>query len=156
MRSAEAHELDHLAQLWHEGWHDAHGSLVPPGWARARSLSSFRERLAALPETRVVGPAGSPLGFFMLRGEELWQFYVARAARGTGAATALMAHAEAELVRRGVATAWLDCAAGNDRAARFYEKCGWVRARTRVSRLETPEGVFEIEVWIYEKAVRKP
>ena len=54
-------------------------------------------------------------------------------------------------------TAWLDCAAGNNRAARFYEKCGWTRARTQVSRLKTEEGVFEIEVWIYEKKlVSKP
>src|SRR5256885_278794 len=81
VRPAEAAEIDDLARLWHEGWHDAHGSLVPPAWARARSRLSFRERLAApLADTRVIGPVGAPLGFFMLRGEELWQFYVA--ARG--------------------------------------------------------------------------
>ena len=46
-----------------------------------------------------------PLGFFMLKGAELYQFCVARAARGTGTAAALMAQAEAELGRRGVTTA---------------------------------------------------
>ncbi|MGB9369112.1 MAG: GNAT family N-acetyltransferase [Xanthobacteraceae bacterium] len=79
------------------------------------------------------------------------QFYVARAARGSGVANALMEAAEAELARRGVTTPWLACGIGNDRAARFYEKRGWVNARTQTSRLETPEGVFEIQVWRYEK-----
>lgn len=37
------------------------------------------------------------------------------------------------------------------RAARFYEKRGWVNARTQTNRLEVPEGVFEIRVWRFEK-----
>src|SRR5207248_1524157 len=117
--------------------------LVPPAWARARPLELFRERLAAATgDLQVMGPPGAPLGLFMLRGAELWQFHVARAARGSGVAGALMAQAETELARRGFTTGWLDCAAGNTRAARFYEKCGWTRARTQASRLETEEGVF--------------
>ena len=158
VRAIDEAELDHLARLWHEGWHDAHGSLVPPGWARARPLELFRERVtAARDEMRVIGPTGAPLGFFLLRGAELYQFYVARAARGSGMAAALLTQAEAELAARGVTTAWLDCAAGNNRAARFYEKSGWTRARTELSRLETQEGVFAIEVWIYQKKlVRSP
>src|SRR5438270_3966737 len=111
VRAPETADIDHLARLWHAGWHDAHGSLVPPAWARARPLKLFRERVAtALAEMRVIGPAGGPLGFFLLRDAELWHFHVARAARGTGLAAALMREAEAELARRGVATAWLDCA----------------------------------------------
>src|SRR2546423_8015810 len=113
-RTIEQAEFDHLARLWHEGWHDAHGSLVPPAWARARPLELFRERVtAARDEMRVIGPPGAPLGLFMLRGAELWQFYVAREARGTGVAAALLTQAEAALACNGVTTAWLDCAAGN-------------------------------------------
>jgi hypothetical protein len=48
---------------------------------------------------------------------------------------------------------WLACAIGNERAARFYEKRGWVMAREVVNRLETPAGVFEVAMWRYEKAV---
>jgi len=29
-----------------------------------------------------------------------------------------------------------------------------VRARTQMNRLETPDGVFEVEVWRYEKAMK--
>ena len=104
-------------------------------------------------DTFVAGPRGAPDGFFMLRGDELYQFYVARSARGSGFASALMDAAEAELARRGVAIAFLECGVGNDRAARFYEKRGWARVRTHTSRLTTEDGVFEIEVWRYEKGV---
>jgi GNAT superfamily N-acetyltransferase len=87
----------------------------------------------------------------MLKDDELYQFYLARQARGTGLAAALIADAEALLAARGVATAWLACAVGNDRAARFYQKSGWTNARTMPNRLETPEGVFDLPVWRYEK-----
>ena len=89
----------------------------------------------------------------MLRGEELYQFYVAAEARGTGLAAALIKDAEARLAARGAETAWLDCAIGNERAARFYEKHGWYRAATVVSRLDTANGPFDLEIWRYEKRV---
>jgi GNAT superfamily N-acetyltransferase len=155
VRAAEAGEIDHLARLWHEGWNDAHGKLAPAGLVRARTLDSFRERLAAaLEDTRVIGPAGAPLGLCMIKDDELYQLFVARQARGTGVAAALIADGEARLAERGFSTAWLACAIGNDRAARFYEKCGWVMARTVVNRMETPAGVFEVAIWRYEKAVK--
>ena len=154
-RAAEAREIDHLARLWHEGWNDAHGKLAPEGLVRARTLELFRERLAAaLDDTRVIGPPGAPLGLCMIKDDELYQLYVARQARGTGAAAVLISDGEARLAARGFATAWLACAIGNERAARFYEKCGWVMAREVMNRLETPAGVFEIPIWRYEKAVR--
>jgi GNAT superfamily N-acetyltransferase len=154
VRPAEASEVDHLARIWHEGWHDGHGHIAPAGLVKARNLEQFRARMAAaLPDTFVAGRPGAPYGFVMLKGDELYQFYVARSARGSGIANVLMDGAEAELARRGVATAWLACGIGNDRAARFYEKRGWVNARTQTNRLKTEQGVFEIEVWRYEKRV---
>ena len=155
IRPADPNEIDHLAQLWHDGWQDAHARLAPPGLVRARTLASFRDRLAAaLADTRVAGPPGAPLGLCMLKDDELYQLYVGRAARGSGVAAALIADGEARLAARGVATAWLACAVGNDRAARFYEKCGWHRARTTVNVLETQDGVFEIAIWRYEKLLK--
>jgi ribosomal protein S18 acetylase RimI-like enzyme len=154
VRPATEAEIDHLARLWHEGWNDAHGKLAPEGLTKARTVDSFRERLAAaLDDTRVIGLPGAPLGLCMIKDDELYQLYVARQARGTGAAAALIADGEARLAARGFATVWLACAIGNDRAARFYEKCGWVIAREVMNRLETPAGVFEIPIWRYEKAV---
>jgi ribosomal protein S18 acetylase RimI-like enzyme len=154
IRAVETGELDHLARLWHEGWHDAHAALAPPGLVQARTVDRFRERLAAaLVDTRVVGPVGGPLGLCMIKEDELYQLYVARDARGTGTAAALIADGEVRLAAHGIATAWLACAVGNDRAARFYEKSGWRNARTVVNRLDTPDGVFEVTIWRYEKRV---
>jgi ribosomal protein S18 acetylase RimI-like enzyme len=65
----------------------------------------------------------------------------------------LLADAEAQLAARGVETAWLACAIGNARAARFYEKHGWRRSSTVVTPVETSEGPFPLKVWRYEKRV---
>ena len=152
VRAADGAEIDHLARLWHEVWHESHAPLHPPELTRLRTLESFRERLqAALPDTRVAGPLGAPVGFCVLKGEELYQLFVSPEARGSGIAAALLADAEARLAERGVATAWLACAIGNDRAARFYEKSGWRLAGTVVNPAETSRGPFLLEVWRYEK-----
>jgi hypothetical protein len=54
----------------------------------------------------------------------------------------------------GVWVAWLACAIGNERAARFYEKRGWRRAGNMINELETADGIFPLEVWRYEKRLR--
>ena len=69
-------------------------------------------------------------------------------------AICLDVHGEARLADRGVEIAWLACAIGNERAARFYEKGGWRRVGTMVIHLPTPEGEFPLEVWRYEKDLR--
>jgi ribosomal protein S18 acetylase RimI-like enzyme len=156
VRAAEEAEINQLAKLWYDGWQDAHAHLLPAELARLRTVESFRDRLrAALPTVRVVGPSGAPAGFCMVKGTELYQLYVSAESRGSGIAAALIAEAEARLSTSGVETAWLACAIGNERAARFYEKCGWHRVGTMVNPLETPTGTFPLEVWRYEKSLTR-
>lgn len=107
----------------------------------------------ALPNVRVTGPMDQPLGLCLVQDDELNQLYVSASARGTGVAAALLADAEANLRVKGVETAWLVCAIGNERAAKFYEKHGWRRVGHRLIQLDTPEGPFPLEVWRYEKDV---
>ena len=155
VRSAEEREIDQLARLWHDAWQDAHAQIVPAELTRLRTLESFKQRLEeAFSDLRVVGPTGAPVGLCVIKGDELYQLFVSAPSRGAGVAAALIADAEARLSARGVETAWLACAIGNDRAARFYEKCGWRRAGVVVSQLETPTGIFPLEVWRYEKPLR--
>jgi len=154
VRSAHETELDALARVWFQGWQDAHAAIVPTELTRARTLESFRQRLGdSLPDTRVVGAVGSPVGFCIVKDDELYQLFVAAEARGSGVAATLIADAERRLLDRGVATAWLACAIGNERAARFYEKCGWRRAGVIVSELDTPAGIIPLDVWRYEKTL---
>ena len=154
IRPADPAELDHLARLWYDGWQDAHASILPAELRRIRTLESFRERLAAaLSEVRVAGPYPTPAGFYLLKGDELYQIYVSAEARGSGIAAALMGDAETRLAGRGVEVAWLACAVGNERAARFYEKSGWSRAGTVAYQPEGAGGQ-SLEVWRYEKRLR--
>jgi ribosomal protein S18 acetylase RimI-like enzyme len=154
LRNAETFEIDQLAGIWYQGWQDAHAEILPAELKRLRTLESFRERLeGALESVRVAGPSGAPVGFSMTKADELYQLYVSAQARGTGVAAALIADVEARLAGSGVETAWLACAMGNDRAARFYEKCGWQRVGRMINELETSNGIFPLEVWRYEKVL---
>ena len=155
IRNAAEADVDDLAQMWFDGWQDAHAALVPDELRNLRTLESFRERLAeALPTVRAAETGGNIAGFAIVKGDELYQFYVAREARGTQVASALMQDALARLRENGVATGWLACAIGNERAARFYEKTGWHRVGVVTSHLPTPTGDFSLKVWRYEIALR--
>ena len=152
VRDAKEHEVDALAKIWYDGWQDAHAQIMPEELKRIRTLENFAKRMrAALATVRVAGPTGAPVGFHMLKGDELYQLYVSAQSRGLGVAAALISDAETQLADAGVETAWLACAIGNDRAARFYEKSGWRRVGNMINPLETPNGVLELEVWRYEK-----
>ncbi len=154
IRPARESDLDRLAQIWHDGWRDAHLAIVPETLARLRTYESFRERLsAALDRVRVAERDGAIVGLVMFKDDEVYQFYVAADARGSEVAGALMDDAEAQLASHGVKTAWLACAIGNARAARFYEKRGWRRAATVTYQAETSAGPFPIENWRYEKVL---
>jgi GNAT superfamily N-acetyltransferase len=155
IRDVNSTEIGQLAKIWFDGWQDAHARIVPVSLARLRTLQSFEERLrAASTGVRVAVAAGAPVGFYFLKGAELYQFYVSSNARGSGIAAVLMADAEARLCEHGVHTAWLACAIRNDRAARFYEKCGWIRTGTVTDDVEVPGGTFALEVWRFENSIR--
>ncbi|HYM87161.1 MAG TPA: GNAT family N-acetyltransferase, partial [Pseudoxanthomonas sp.] len=133
-------------------WQDAHARILPAELARHRTLESFRRRLqSVLPDVRVAGPPNQPLGLCITNDDELYQLYVTAGARGSGLAAALLADAEERFNALGIQTAWLACAIGNERAGKFYEKHGWRRIGNMISQLPTPDGLFPLEVWRYEK-----
>ena len=154
LRNAQASDVETLTRIWYDGWQDAHAELLPVELKRLRTFDSFRERLvAALPRTRVAEVQGVVAGFCIRKEDELYQLFVAASARGSGVAAALVADTEAHLALDGVETAWLGCAIGNLRAARFYEKQGWQRIGEVVVPVETTQGPFDLRVWRYEKAL---
>jgi ribosomal protein S18 acetylase RimI-like enzyme len=154
IRDAEASEVGRLARIWYDAWQDAHAAILPAELARLRTLQSFEDRLREiLPQVRTSGPVGAPVAFCIVKDDQLYQLYVTAEARGTGIAVALVADAEERLAQSGVDKAWLSCAIGNERAARFYEKCGWQRKGVVTDILETTNGKFPLDVWRYEKSL---
>lgn len=146
-------DLPGLARIWSDGWNDAHRHLMPPEVVAARTPESFVRRLAeGLPDVRVIEDEGGLAGFHYIRCAELYQFYVSSRVRGKGLAQKLMADAEESLRKTGVLNAWLACAIGNDRAARFYSRAGWVLAGTFDYILLLPDGPHPLRAWRFEKS----
>ncbi len=156
-RLAQTPDLGPLARLWWRGWRDAHHHLAPKGLMARSTLDSFIDRMAvALPRVRTLGPVGAPLGFHLIKDDELNQLYVDEEYRGAGVATMLMIDAEDRLLEAGVTTPWLACAVGNARAARFCQKVGWSLARRQVVPTEIPGGWYPLKIWRYEKRLTRP
>ena len=156
IRSAEELEIDHLATIWHSGWQEAHARILPAELAQYRTFESFRQRLRAdHANVRVAGLPGQPIGFCMTKDDEVNQLYLSEDARGTGVATALLRDAEQVLRTQGVKTAWLACAIGNKRAARFYEKNSWIFVGNMICQIPIQDGTFQLEVWRYELNLKK-
>ena len=133
-----------VVRLWHDAWHDGHGSALPAVVVAERSLESFDLRLGPLEAGTLVAELdGNVVGFAAIEGDEIDQLYVAAEARGTGLAAALLAAAESELVRRGIRDAAIQCSAGNDRAHRFYARAGWRDSGVRQAPIWTPDGRHE-------------
>lgn len=133
-----------VVRLWHDAWHDGHGSVLPPHVVAERSPESFDLRLGPLEAGCLVAEGdGRILGFAVIEGNEVDQFFVAAEARGTGVAHALLATTEAELARRGISDAVIQCSAGNQRAHRFYARAGWRDSGVRQAPIWTPDGRHE-------------
>jgi hypothetical protein len=47
VRPAEESEIEQLADVWYQGWQDAHAQILPAELKRIRTLESFRDRLHA-------------------------------------------------------------------------------------------------------------
>ena len=142
IRPATSADHPAILQLWHQGWHDAHGDLVPAAVLPYRTPQHFEAWLAECVESFFVATVESAvLGFHSVEGAELVKLYVSRDAKGSGIARALLSHAETVLAAEGVSRAELFCTAGNLRAERFYAREGWRLAETYRDALWMPPGV---------------
>ena len=105
--AAENCEVDQLAGIWFDGWNEAHAHLVPAELKRVRTSSFLAAACRPTADVRVVGPPGAPVGFAIIKDDELYRLAVSAPSRGSGAAAAaLIDDAEARLAAGGVRTAW--------------------------------------------------
>jgi GNAT superfamily N-acetyltransferase len=129
LRPATPADIDAIAAVFHEGWHDVHPGRVPDGLTERRTPEAFHERVTQrvveTDETTVAEVDGTVAGFVMVAGDEAEQVYVGRAFRGSGVAALLLTGAERQIATGGHDLAWLVVVRGNERAQAFYAKQGW-------------------------------
>lgn len=133
---------------------DGHVGHVPEELVGHRRSEHFARLVEArIADTTVATSAGGIVGFVTVIGDEVEQVYVAAAARGTGVAAALLAHAESIVAGR-APVAWLAVVAGNARARRFYERSGWCDAGSITYSAEIDGGRLEVPCRRYERRVQ--
>jgi GNAT superfamily N-acetyltransferase len=154
LRPATAEDIPSIASIWHRGWQDGHIGHVPDELTTARTERSFWSRTAErLPDTTIAEIEGDVAGFVMVVDDEVEQVYVGEDHRGSGIASVLLTEAEHRVQRGGHETAWLAVVAGNERARRFYAKCGWVDEGPFDYRAQGPDGPITVPARRYVKAV---
>ncbi len=153
IRHATPADLPALADLWYQGWHEAHAAHVPAALAALRSRDSLLTRLQAQPLLLTAG--SPPLGLCIPRENEIYQMYVAPAARGTGTAAALIAAGEEHIRAAGFSTARLDVIPQNHRAIAFYEKQGWQQGGIETVMLDTLADPFPLDCLVMTKNLIK-
>ncbi len=152
LRRATEDDFAPLTILWAEGWDAGHLAHAPKALVKLRTAASFHQRLRAFGnDLLVVGERGAPTGFVAFKGDHIDQFYIRLDQQGKGLARKLMQAAEAELQARGHAKGVLDCATGNDRAAAFYKKAGWVMRGVEEITVDTTKGSYTLPAMVFEK-----
>jgi GNAT superfamily N-acetyltransferase len=156
LRPATAVDIPSIASIWYRGWHDGHLGHVPGELSAARTERSFWRRAEQrLPDTTVAEIDRAVAGFVMVVDDEVEQVYVGEDHRGSGIATVLLAEAERRVQHSGHETAWLAVVAGNERARRFYAKCGWVDEGPFDYQAHGPDGPIAVPAHRYVKAVER-
>lgn len=151
IRRADKADVQAIARMWHRGWHLGHAAVVDTALVQLRVPKEFVARTQShLAQTYVSVIGAEIAGFFMINGDELYQFYLDAPYHGSGLARELMAQAELRLAGP---RAWLACSVGNERAAAFYGKAGWENTGVEVFEAETSEGSCPVNVWRFEKTV---
>ena len=154
VRRATSNDVSSIVRIWHLGWNDGHVGHVPPELVLHRKEEQFVSRARQRLECMWVAESdGQPVGFVVVKGDELEQIYVDRTVRGTGVAATLLHKAEAEIHNAGHVRAWLAVATGNQRARSFYSRHGWrdagpisYLAETEAGPLAVPSHRYEIDL----------
>lgn len=152
LRPADAEDPARIAQIWYDGWQQAHRGRVPDALVAIRTRESFDRRAIDLLSTTTVAVVdGAPVGFVMIEDDEVTQVYVADQHRGAGVADALLTEAERRIAAAGHGRAWLAVVAENERARRFYQRRGWQDAGRFDHQAPGPDGPVSVPAHRYVK-----
>ncbi len=154
LRRATQADVAAVARIWHTGWQDGHLGHVPAALLPYRREEHFTSRTQSrIGSMWVAEASGEPVGFVVVKGDEVEQIFVDRKARGTGVAAMLLRKALDEIRGAGHRRAWLAVVAGNQRARSFYAREGWrdagpfsYMAETDAGQLAVPSHRYEIDL----------
>ncbi len=153
LRPARDHDAPAVAQVWWEGWGDAHLGHVPEEVVVARTRESFDSRAASrVADISVVEVDGVVRGFVMVGEDEVEQVFLDRGARGSGLATLLLDEGERRVRSHGHRRARLFVVPGNPRARAFYARRGW-RDDGDVIYTPVDDDSLEVPTRLYTKHV---
>ena len=156
IRPAEPADALAVARVHVRSWQAAYRGLIDDGYLDSlrpedrAARYNFSHVDPLLPYTQVALDADQVVGFATTMPSrdadacndgELAALYVDPEQWGRGFGVALMAAARARLVERGFTQAILWILAGNQRAARFYEKDGW-----RADGTERVQKMWDVEL----------
>jgi putative acetyltransferase len=120
LRPAMSADVEALARVAHDSFHQAFAGIMSPASLAQRPLSFFLERFTVQWPALVVALAGGRIvGFSLVRDGHIDMLFVDPGAQARGVGKALLAGAEAG----GAKT--LECFRDNHLARAFYEKHGW-------------------------------
>jgi GNAT superfamily N-acetyltransferase len=154
VRPATPADASRVADIWRSGWGDGHIGNVPEQLVEVRTAESFATRAAERVGDTTVAVIGDDVaGFVMVVDDEVEQVYVSQDHRGSGVADALLTDAERQVRANGHDAAWLAVVAGNARARRFYERCGWVDEGAFVYEASDHTGPIAVPCHRYVKAL---
>jgi ribosomal protein S18 acetylase RimI-like enzyme len=157
VRTATPNDVGAVARIWHTAWNDGHLGHVPAELLPHRTEQHFASRARQRIESMWVAESGGqPVGFVVVKDNEVEQIFVDRAARGTGVAAMLLRKGESEIRRAGHRRAWLAVVAGNQRARSFYSRLGWRDSGPFTYMAETEAGPFAVPSHRYEIDLADP
>jgi GNAT superfamily N-acetyltransferase len=154
VRPARPEDAPTIGKIWYLAWLDGHLGNVPEELVELRTEEAFVPRAAdRVPHTTVALVGGEIAGFVTVEGDEVEQVFLSASHRGAGVADLLLAEGERQIRAAGHQTAWLAVVAGNARARRFYERCGWSDAGPFDYEADGDGGPIVVPSHRYEKNV---
>lgn len=151
IRLARSSDVETIVDIWHRGWTEVHRGQVPPALEARRTRLDMRQAAESRVSDIYVATVGDAVvGFVASHDDEVEHLYVSPESRSTGAASRLLAEAEATIAR-GAPMGWLAVVSGNMLARTFYERRGWIcRGRfNHTARVDS--GTISLEAVRYEK-----
>ena len=142
-------ELDAVAKLFHDVWHETQAKLQDPRKAAIRGYDFFKAR-ADMPkvQTLVALQDEAIIGFARWAPGHLHSLFVEQDYRGQGVGEKLCHAVVAANRAEDGGRLKLECVEGNDAARRFYERQGWRVGETIDSIDETPTGQIVVRHWV--------